>query len=115
MYGGIVMGSFASQLSGAGFFQLSAVQALSAFYGTVLHSAGSGFKVIPFAFQDVSGVGDGTNAVYYYVSATQALASTDSIVVIAVKRQSYTVGTGLAFTSASNISVHFIWTGFIVS
>ena len=109
--GGFVAGSFASQLSGAGFLQISAFGALSAFYGG---GFASGYKVFPIAFQDFSG--DGVSSpVFYAVSATQALASVDSIFAVGVKKASQTVGSGVMFTSASNISVHFMWTGWIVS
>ena len=117
-WGGLVVFSFASQLSGVGFFQISAYEAMTSVYGATLVSniLGSGFKFIPMWFQDFSGVGDGTNNVFYAVSATQALSvGNNSVAVIGVRKQSYTVGTGLAFTSASNVSVHFICGGFIVS
>lgn len=114
LYGGFVVGSFASQLSGVGFLQVSAIQALSAFYGTVPGAAGSGYKFIPLIFQDFSG--DGVSSpVFYHLTATGALATVTSIAIIAVNKASQTTGSGVMFTSASNISVHFLYAGWIVS
>lgn len=112
--GGFWVMSFASMLSGVGFFQESALGILSRYWGTIVHPAGSGFKVLPLIFQDFSG--DGVSSpVFYHTSATMALASVDSIVVIGVMKASQTVGSGIMYTSASNISVRFLMAGWIVS
>ena len=109
--GGLIVGSFASQLSGVGFFQLSALGAISQFYGTGnLGINTSGYKIFPFAFMDFSGDG-GSNQIGYALSATQAIASNDSVVVITPKK--YAVSGPV--TSASNISVHFVYVALIIS
>ena len=110
--GGIIFGSFAGSTSGAGFVQLSALGMLSQFYGTGnLGVNTSGYRVIPFAFMDYSG--DAISAeIGYTLSATQALASIDSIVIVAPKR--FAISQGLV-TSVSNISVHFMYVALIVS
>ena len=122
LYGGYVQGSFASQLSGVGFLQISTLGALSAFWGTggggIFGGTGSGFKIIPFAMHH--GSAGESNAYYFHLSATQALASTDSIFVIAVQRVLVSGGSigsvqFIGLTSASNISVRFVWHGWIVS
>lgn len=114
MQGGFFWGSFASQLSGVGFWRQSALGLLSAFWGTIFHPSGSGYKALPFAIVDVSG--DGVSSpVFYNLSATHALASVDSIIIIGVRKASQTVGSGVMMTSASNISVHFYYFGWIVS
>ena len=113
--GGFIVGSFASQLSGVGFLQISAFGALSAFYGG---GFASGYKIFPIAFQDFSGDGQST-PITYRVTATQALASVDSIIAIAAFKLTTTAagsgGGALSPTLASNVSVHFLWTGWIVS
>lgn len=120
--GGLVMMSFASQLSGVGFLQISAAEFIYSTYGATLASnlllAGAGFKVVPVAFQDFSGV-EATSPAFYRLSATMALAGDNSIAVVAVFRVTTTAaGSGggqLALTLASNASVHFIAQGWIVS
>ncbi len=117
-YGGLVIFSFASQLSGLGFLQISAFEAMGSTYGVtaVSNLYDSGFKFIPIAFQDVSGDGVSGGPVTYFLSASQALSVGDtSIAIIIARKPSQTVGSGIVFTSASNISVHFIAAGFIVS
>ncbi len=124
-FGGFVMASFASQLSGVGFLAESAMDILTSTYGITMisninvaigggsvgsTSTGIGFKVIPFAYNDFSGDG-GSNQIGYTLSATQALSADDSVVVIAPKK--YAVSGPV--TSASNVSVHFLMFGWIVS
>lgn len=113
--GGFIMGSFASQLSGVGFLQISALGALSAFFGTGnLGVNTSGYRFIPFNFVDLSG--DGVSSpIFIAMSATMALADSTSVAVIGVRKASQTVGSGIMMTSASNISVHFVWAGWIIS
>ncbi len=119
-FGGFVMFSFASQLSGAGFLQVSAFDMLTSTYGVsfvsnVINtgsaaSTTTGFKVIPLGFMDYSG-DQGSAAVFYALSATQALAGDDSVVVITPKV--YIVSGPV--TSASNRTVHFVANGYVVS
>lgn len=124
-YGGFLVASFASQLSGAGFLAESAFDLFSSTYGATLASnlllGGSGgsspqlgFKPLLFAFMDVSG--DGVSSpVFYGFSVSNALSADDSVVVVVVRKASQTVGSGVMYTSASNISVHFVMQGWIVS
>ncbi len=120
--GGFLLGSFASQLSGAGFVAFSAQGVISGFYGTVPGVNGSGWKFIPFVFQDIStdGTTSNTVGVEYFLSTTGALATLDSVIVVGVKKFSQTFGSAASaaptvFTLASNISVHFMFAGWIVS
>ncbi len=120
-FGGLVIFSYAGSVSGVGVISESAADMLTSTYGATLisnmllggslgTSPNTGFKVIPINFMDFSGDG-GSNAIFYTLSATQALAGDDSIVVITPKK--YAVSGPV--TSASVISVHFIAQGYIVS
>lgn len=109
--GGVLIGSFAGSTSGAGWIQLSALGAISQMYGTGnLGIATSGYKILPFAFLDISG--DGVSAtVFYTLSVTQAIASNDSVVIIAPKAASGG-NVGLAISARS---VHFVYFAFVIS
>lgn len=110
------MASFASSLSGVGFWQASAFELMGSTYGVSLVSAiwGSGFKVIPIAFMDASGLD--SSPIFPVVSATQAFGVADnSVAVIVVRFLSLANGTITGYTLASNRSVHFVLTGLIVS
>lgn len=110
------MDSFASQLSGIGFLQLSAFGVMGDFYGPSLVSGiwGSGYKYIPMAFMDLSGLD--SSPIMMALTATQGLAVADtSVVVVLVRFLSLANGTLTGYTLASNRSVHFIHSGWIVS
>ncbi len=118
-FGGFVFGSFASQLAGVGFWNASAYELMGSTYGVTMVSnlLGSGFKVIPFGFMDQSWDGASNAPMIYFLSVTQGLGiANDSTVIIVARKGSITAGaSGIVMNSASNISVHFTWFGWIVS
>ncbi len=117
-YGGFVVGSFASLLVSPGWVQISALGALSAYWGTVLGAAGSGYRIIPF---DIIEMSANPSFVYNYKpSITQAFTSIDSIFVIAAQLESLVGGSAgsvlnIGYTSAGGTNVRFMWFGWIVS
>ena len=116
--GGMVLMSFASQLSDVGFLQISAYEwNISAFGATYASNVmGSGWRIIPYGHPMEMTFGDGASSILQWgMSVTQALSSENSVVVLVGMRASQTDGSGIVPTSASDVSVHIVIPGIIVS